>query len=69
MKSLLKFIAPRKFDKMEEHYNNVEKSINKMKSANEQIADTLIKKNEQLQQTIAENHFTIRIHKATRGTK
>lgn len=69
MKSLLRLIAPRKFDKMEEHYNNVEKSINRMKNANEQIADTLIKKNEQLQQTIAENHFTIRIHKATRGTK
>lgn len=69
MKNLFKFIAPRKFAKLDEHYDNVETNINRMKKAKEQVAKTLIRKNEQLQQTIAENHFTIRIHKATRGTK
>ena len=52
---------------VEQHIAEVENDIQAAKKAKKQVKHTLIKKNEQLQQTINENHFTIRIYRATGG--
>lgn len=66
MKKFLRMFTPHRFE-VEQHYDDVEKQVDKYKQAKKASKNVLIEKNEQLQKTIVENHFTIRIHKATRG--
>ena len=66
MKNLFLKFYPKKAE-VDQHIAEVENDIQAAKAAKKQVKHKLIEKNEQLQQTIIENHFTIRIHRATGG--
>lgn len=66
MKNLFLKFYPKKAE-VEQHIAEVEEEIQAAKKAKKQVKHALIEKNEQLQQTIHENHFTMRIHRATGG--
>lgn len=51
----------------EEKEAEVEKQVDAAKKAKREAAKKLAENNKKLQRTILENHFTIRIYKATGG--
>lgn len=67
MKRLIALLNPRK-EKVDQHLAIVEADIEKSKQSKKAVKHALIEKNEKLQRTIQENHFTIRIFRATGGT-
>ena len=66
MKKLLTVLFPKKAE-ADRHYVETENEINQVKSEKKQAKRLVIAKNEELQKTVEENHFTIRIYRATGG--